>query len=262
MRALLIVLVLVGCGERVPSTEPLEAPESGQLRVMSYNVNFGLGGDPAGVRAVGTSNADLVFLQETNRAWEQAFVDALGRRYPHHRFADPPDFPAGGMGVLSRHPIVSVDTLPSHGGMFFAWRVVVDSPLGRLQVLNVHLRPPMSDGGSWVVGFFSTRDDRLREIEYHLTSLDPKLPTLIVGDFNEEADGLAMQRLAALGYHDAIAQFRGKQPTWGWPVASGMTLRFQLDHLLYDDRLIAVRAHIADAGRSDHKPIWVDLARD
>lgn len=257
-----VVLVLAACGERVPSREPLAKPEAGQLRVMSYNVNFGIGGDPAGVRAVGSSNADIVFLQETNAEWERAFVDALGRRYPHHQFTDPPDWPAGGMGVLSRFPIVSIDTLPSHGGYFFAWRIVIDGPLGRMQVLNVHLRPPMSDGGSYVVGFFSTRDDRLREIEYHLATLDPALPTLIVGDFNEERDGLAMKRLAAIGYHDAVAQFRGTQPTWSWPVSSAVTLRFQLDHLLYDDRWIAARAHIVDGGRSDHKPIWVDLERD
>lgn len=81
------------------------------------------------------------------------------------------------MGLLSRYPVVSLQHLDSVGGMFFAWRVVLDTKLGRIQVLNVHLRPPISDGGSWVVGYFSTRDNRLREIENHAAALDPKLPT-------------------------------------------------------------------------------------
>lgn len=264
MRALVIVVACVaGCGsEPGPAgrARTTAGPTSGQLRVMSYNVNFGIPGDPAGIAAIADAKPDLVFLQETNPGWEAALVRDLGERYPHRRFTDPPTWPAGGMGLLSRFPIVSLETLPSHGGPFFAWRVVVDTSLGWIQVLNVHLRPPMSDGGSWVVGFFSTRDDRLREIQYHLEALQPSLPTLIVGDFNEELEGLAIQHLRARGYADAIATHHGDQPTWAWPVGS-ITLRFQLDHLLHDERWIAVRAAIVDAGRSDHRPIWADLER-
>jgi endonuclease/exonuclease/phosphatase family metal-dependent hydrolase len=124
----------------------------------------------------------------------------------------------------------------------------------------VHLRPPMSDGGSWVVGFFSTRDDRLREIQHHAERLDKKLPTLVVGDFNEELDGKAIGFLAERGFADAIAEHAGKTRTWEWPVGS-MTLRFQLDHILHDAHFIAVRAAVVEAGRSDHKPIWADFER-
>lgn len=261
MRLLIaIALAVTACGEQLATREP-GAPASDQLRVVSYNVNFGLVGDPLGVRAVGPIKADLVFLQETNPEWETAFVDALGRRYPHHRFTHPKDWPAGGMGVLSRFPIASITELPSFGGFFFAWRVVLDTNLGRIQVLNVHLRPPMSDGGSWVVGYFSTRENRLEEIEHHLAALDKKLPTIIVGDFNEESDGLALGRLLELGFGDVTAQFNPKKPTWHWTVSSGVTLRFQLDHILHDVHWIPVAAQIVDAGQSDHKPIWADFER-
>jgi len=227
---------------------------------MSYNVNFGIAGDPSTIDAVADSNPDIVLLQETNAEWERAFTRRLGVRFPHHRFASPRDWPAGGMGILSKYPIVSIDTLPSHGGMFFAWRIVLDTKLGRLQVLDVHLRPPISDGGSWVVGYFSTRGDRLREIEYHAAALDPALPTVIAGDFNEERDGLAIKHLVDHGYADAITEHAGTKRTWEWPVGS-FTLRFQLDHILHDDRLIAVTAHVVEAGRSDHKAIWADFER-
>jgi len=254
-------LLLSACAKSGAAVEPAGTPAAGQLRVVSYNVNFGLAGDVDGVRAIEPLEADVVFLQETNAQWEQRFVDAFQRRYPHHRFADPDDLPAGGMGVLSRFPIASIDKLPTHGGMFFAWRVVLETTLGRIQVLNVHLHPPISDGGSWVVGYFSTREDRLREIEHHLEKIDRSLPTLIVGDFNEEGDGLALKRLGQLGYHDAIAQHAGSQRTWEWPLSSGggMKLEFQLDHIMYDERFVAVQAHVHEAGRSDHKPIWADF---
>jgi len=171
--------------------------------------------------------------------------------------------PGAGVRGAARDELqrVALEELPSVNGPFFAWRVVVDAPGGRIQVLNVHLRPPMSDGGSWVVGYFSTRDDRERELAWHVARLDPKLPTLIVGDFNEEHGGRALAVVDRLGYTDAIAQFAGTTRTWEWP-AGGLTIRFQLDHLLYDERFVAHAAGIVEAGRSDHRPIWADLALD
>ena len=241
-----------------PDRMPIPLREKSSLRVMSYNVNFGVAGDPEAVAAIASAKPEIVLLQETNEVWEQTLVAGLS--YKHHRFAPPENLPAGGMGVLSRYPIVSVDELPSVGGPFFAWRVVVDAPSGRIQILNLHLRPPMSDGGSWVVGFWSTRETRAQEIAWHMERLDPELPTLLVGDFNEEGDGRAMRYAADRGYIDAIAQFAGKRQTWQWPVGS-LTIRFQLDHILYDRRFMAIAGGIVDAGNSDHKPIWADVER-
>lgn len=259
---LALCLVLAACGDnRVvqPIAMP-RVPGASQLRVMSYNVNFGIAGDVTSIDAIASASADIVLLQETNAEWERALVERLGARYPHRRFAPPSDWVAGGLGVLSRHPIVSIDTLTAPRAPFFAWRIVLDSSLGRIQVFNFHLRPPMSDGGSWVVGYFSTREDRLREVQHHIEALDPKLPALLVGDFNEEGDGRAISYLKQRGFADAIAQFHGGKRTWEWPVGS-MTLRFQLDHILHDVHFVPVAAAIVEAGRSDHKPIWADFDR-
>jgi endonuclease/exonuclease/phosphatase (EEP) superfamily protein YafD len=239
-----------------PMAPPARAPEA--LRVMSYNVNFGLAGDLAAVDAIASAHPDVVFLQETNDAWAE--VLARGRPQPYHRFTAPRGWPAGGMGVLSRLPIISIDELPSVDGPFFAWRVVLDAPGGRLQVLALHLRPPMSDDGSWLVGYFSTREARERELAWHVARLDPALPTLIVGDFNEEGDGRAVRYAADRGYTDAIGQLVGDRRTWEWPLGA-LTLRLQLDHILYEPRLVAVAAGVVEAGRSDHKPVWADIER-
>ena len=260
MRWLCLLVALAACDDSRLLAPVLQPKAASQLRVMSYNVNFGIAGDPATIEAIAGVGADLVFLQETNEVWQRALVARLGTAYPHVRFTHPDSWPAGGMGLLSKSPVVALEQLPSFGGMFFAWRVVVDTKLGRIQVLNVHLRPPMSDGGSWVVGYFSTRDDRLREIEHHAAALDPRLPTLVVGDFNEEGDGRAIGFLLDHGFGDALAEHVGTRRTWEWPVGS-VTLRFQLDHLMHDDHFIAVQAAIVEGGRSDHKPVWADFER-
>jgi endonuclease/exonuclease/phosphatase (EEP) superfamily protein YafD len=264
-----LILVLAACSSSAPvavtslasapATLPLPARTPATLRVLSYNLNFGLAGDRDGVAAIARANADVVVLQETNAAWEQAILAGLPG-YPHHRFDPPADWPAGGMGVLSRFPIVSVEQIASVAGPFFAWRIVIDAPGGRVQILDVHLHPPISDGGSWVVGFWSTRERRARELAWHLAKLDPALPAIVAGDFNEELDGRALRHAIDLGFTDAIAQFAGARRTWEWPVGR-LTLRFQLDHVLYDSRFVAVAGGIVEAGRSDHRPVWADLQR-
>jgi len=254
-----VVVVGFGCGEA--ARRPLPVPAADAVRLMSFNVNFGIAGDRATIDAIAGAHPDIVLLQETNTTWAAAMRDRLDYRY--QTFADPTGWPAGGMGILTRDPIVSLDKLDAPGAPFFAWRAVIDTKLGRIQLLDVHLRPPMSDGGSWVVGYFSTRGDRLREVEYHTAALDPKLPTIIAGDFNEEGDGQALAYLKDQGYTDAIAQHVGAQRTWEWPLSTGgsMKLHFQLDHILYDDHFIALNAAVIEAGNSDHKPIVADFER-
>lgn len=232
-----------------------------RLRVMTYNVNFGLAGDPAGVAAIAQAAPDLVLLQETTAEWAAALIAGLAAKLPHHRFAPPQNhWIAGGMGVMSRWPIRSIDTLTGGGGPFFAWRVVIDAPGGPLQVLNLHLRPPMSEGGSWLVGYFSTRADREREARSHVTALDPALPALVVGDFNEEDEGRALAVFRARGLSNVLPAFQPNADTWQWPVG-GTTLRFRLDHILADGSFRALGAAVVDAGRSDHAPVWADLER-
>jgi endonuclease/exonuclease/phosphatase (EEP) superfamily protein YafD len=251
--------LLVGCSAGDIGTRAAPKRSDHSLRIMSFNVNFGIAGDPVTVDAIAAGDADIVLLQETNTAWATAMIDRLD--YKFRTFEETDSWPAGGMGILSRYPIISLEKLkPPDGAPFFAWRAVVDTKLGRIQLVDVHLRPPMSDGGSWIVGYWSTREVREREIVYHAAALDPKLPTIIAGDFNEEGDGRAISYLRDHGFHDAVAQFVGTKRTWEWPT-SAMTLKFQLDHILYDEHFVALSAAVLEAGRSDHKPIVADFIR-
>jgi endonuclease/exonuclease/phosphatase family metal-dependent hydrolase len=232
-----------------------------KLRVMTYNVNFGLRGERSGIDAIKAGSPDVVFLQETTPEWERALIKDLGATYPHHRFeATRNEWIAGGLGVMSRWPIRTIERLDEGPGPFFAHRVVIDAPGGAFQTLNLHLRPPMSDSGSWVVGFFSTRAHREKEALAHVAKLDPKLPALAVGDFNEEDEGMAIAVFKARGFTSALPLFQPNATTWQWPVGGG-TLRFRLDHVMYDQHFRAIAAAVVDQGRSDHAPVWADLER-
>lgn len=275
------MLTLLGCGTSNPrqeaddpgSSAPAPQPSTGslgrerfeppplaagapELRVLSFNINYGVGHDPSNVAAVAEADADLVLLQETTEQSEAVFREALAGTYPHALFRDCCN--AGGLGVMSRYPIREESYLEPTVGWFPAWRMVVDTPLGPVQVLDVHLRPPMSDGGSWVAGYFTTRDDRRAEIEAFWSALDPELPTIIAGDFNEDEKGRAIAFLAEKGLRSALPQVEPRAKTWRWQTKVGK-LRFMLDHVVYGPGLELRGAKVLDRGTSDHLPVLVVL---
>ena len=95
-----------------------------------------------------------------------------------------------------------------------------------------------------------------QEIARFCQKLDRALPTLVVGDFNEEEDGRAVAYLARAewGMRSALPEFEPKQPTWRWPTSVG-TLERRLDHIAYDVRLEPLSVEVLEAGRSDHLPV-------
>lgn len=277
----LVLAAATGCGagestKRADAPEPTEpssaylsftspspvasgvAATGPSLRVATYNVNYGMAGDPPTVAAIVALDVDMVFLQETNEAWERALASAKAV-FPHQAFRHCCN--AGGLAVLSKVPFSQEEYVHPDGAWFPAWRIVADTQLGRVQVVNVHLRPNVSDGGSVVAGLFTTPSIREAEIEHYIATLDEALPTLFVGDFNEPADGLAMQRLSARGMRSALPDAGGSQHTWRWQTSVGQ-LRKQFDHVVFDRQLRLVRAHVVYAGSSDHFPVIAELRRN
>ncbi len=230
---------------------PLSPPTD--LRVKTYNVNYGLAGDPSTLAAIGAGDPDVVLLQETTPAWEIAIRQRYSGDYPNIDFLDGPG--AGGMGVLSKLPIETREILPSPVGWFDAWILRVQTSNGPLDLLQVHLMPPYAEHGGFVVGAFTTADERLEELSIYLRYLDPQVPAIVAGDFNARG-GRVLGAMGDEGFVDALP--RGAD-TWRWTVG-GIELSAPLDHLFVDPRLLAVEAEVQDLGRSDHLPLMVGVA--
>lgn len=238
---------LFGRGD-TPSSEPAD------LTVATYNLNFGLAGDEATLDTLEALEAGVLVLQETSPEWELHIRARLGARYPHQHWLHSESYPAGGSAILSRHPLREIRESPSAVGWFAAIRAVVETPSGPVQVIDVHLKPPVSASGSLVVGYFTTPDERRLEMEQHLDALhDRDLPTIVAGDFNESR-GEALSLLGQLGFENAGTRFAPGRPTWRWQLGP-VRLRHRLDHVLHDARLECLGAVIVDAGRSDHVPV-------
>ena len=106
---LLLVIVLAGLGAGCGDPLPARAPTPGKphLKVMTYNVNYGLAGDSETAGAMADGWADLIFLQETTAAWEVVLRRRLLEAYPHMAFRH--CCGAGGLAVLSRYPFEDKD---------------------------------------------------------------------------------------------------------------------------------------------------------
>ncbi len=227
------------------------------LKLLTYNLNYANPDRAATMRAIADVDADVVLLQEVDADWQRDLVASFAKRYPHQAFRSAQRY-AGGIAVLSKVPIRSEEAIPSpHATWFPAQRVVVDAPFGELQILNVHLRPAV-DGRSWIKGFVTTPPLRRREVEAYWPKLAKDLPTIVAGDFNEMADGKAIEFLTEKG----LARVATKGPrTWRYVDHGHELLKMDIDHVMIDDSLSAHGGEVLDAGTSDHRPVVVTIER-
>jgi vancomycin resistance protein VanJ len=232
------------------------------LRLMTYNLNYANPDFASTLDAIAAADADVVLLQEVSERWRDALLERFTTAYPHRAFRIHMRM-AGGLAVLSKLPLAREELWapPAGTGAWFpAERLVVTTPFGALQLLNVHLRPAL-DRGSWIRGYMTTREVRRKEIEAHWRNLDRQAPTIVAGDFNEDPSGRAIGFLARQG----MARVPTTGPTtWRYRTTSGRIafdlLKVDIDHVMIDDRLVASDARVLDAGTSDHRPVVVTIA--
>jgi endonuclease/exonuclease/phosphatase family metal-dependent hydrolase len=223
---------------------------------MTYNLNWAGGNRPvASLDLIKESAPDVVALQETHPQWEMLLRQHLGELYPHMLFHDGGRRRGGGKALLSRYPLTDIKPIPSTTGWFDGLLAVTETPLGRIQILNVHLRPPAGDDGRfsfWVLA--SAGEHHVAELNRFTQTLDPELPAIVLGDFNEKPGGRGCKNLKTSGYTNALHQFDRKTPTWTYQ-AGAIRLARQMDHIFYSSQLHCFSARVLRGGSSDHHPV-------
>ncbi len=248
--------LLAGCIEP-PAMQP-RAPTPGvpYVTVTSFNVDLKRFEDVDTIEAIGATDADVVCLQEVSAGWRDVLRTTWHEAYPFMAFEGEA---SSGLAVLSRYPFVDQGVHAGLDGGHPAWHIEVDSPIGPLQILQVHLRAPYSRR-TGVGGLVGVDEDHLAEIDTFSTACDEALPTVVLGDFNEGVAGPAIQRLEDQGFVNALPAFRPGQETWRYARSLyGQTVD-TLDHILYDSRTLdPLDAFVKYVGRSDHLPVTVLL---
>ena len=247
----------VGCN----GVRPLVTPEGPHFTILTYNVNWGAPRPELAVEVLRQADADIVCLQETTRQWAAYLQAELSQRYPAMVFRESEYRAAGGLAFLSKRRGDEVAYIRSNTTWFDGWIMAFDTPAGRVQVLNVHLQPPVNDRGSvGASGYLASGDRRKREIIRFCQHRQAGVPMLIAGDFNEAERGPALAWLAGNGMVNALPQFDRATPTWRWRWGP-VNLRRRMDHIVYSADLCCYGAQVLRAGASDHLPVQAVFGR-
>lgn len=246
----------VGCVR--PPLQPRDpTPGVPHFTVQTYNVFFRDPANPETLEAIGRADADVLALLEVNPAWEEAVRDRYGTEYPHAIYRPEPG--AGGYAVISRFPLIDggLHEAPHHPG----WHVLAQTPMGVVQLLLVHLRAHFKGRTDPLEAYLEVAADHRLDIATFTAECSESLPTIVLGDFNEEGGGSAVEYLEARGFRDALPLFHPGQPTYRHRRSLGGQLDASIDHIMFDDSFVPLNAWVVDAGASDHFPVVAHFER-
>jgi endonuclease/exonuclease/phosphatase family metal-dependent hydrolase len=251
LRILPVFLLLCGCS----ATQKADfAPKQPHIKILTYNVNWGFVHPDKVASYLATENADIICLQETHRNWKNYLGARLAQQYTWGRFREWSS--AGGMAIISKYKVYDLNWIKPEDNWFPAFFARAETPIGKIQILNVHLKPPLSEEGKLSAEVSpETGDEHIAEIEWFLRRADPNQPMIILGDFNGNEKDKAIRRLTEAGWTDALWRYDKKSITWQWKTPAGLELKERFDHILYNQFLDCTGAKVTETEGSDHLPV-------
>ena len=248
---LLITAFLSGCNSLPPANL---LPEGRSLRIVTYNINYG-GNNPENVADyLKTSGADIIYLQETHKKWEDYLKKHLSKEYPYSSFHASGG--AGGIAFMSKYPLKNIRAIGAKAGWFPALIADVDTPIGNTQVLNVHPRPPLNDRGSVSIpAYVQSPYIHRRKLYSFLQEADLSRPMIIAGDFNEGDSRKGIKWLVQNGFTDALPLYDKHSKTWGWQVMPYMSISNRYDHIVFSKHFYCTGARVTYIDANDHYPV-------
>lgn len=237
------------------------------LTVATFNINFGNVDMSSIASAIARIDADLVFLQETNKQSQHHLEKSLGDQYPHTHFSDSSRrWAAGGFGFLSKLPLEAPRFVPAKHGLFGTF--IADLKLGErvVRLINLHLSPIRVGRARNLAEVFSAlrtmEEVHAKEGALIVDELITGQPTIIAGDLNSISTQVAPSLLRKDGFVDAIAETM-KSPdehrTWEWPIA-GQDIGFRIDYIFHSPHFLPKSSEIVHCQASDHEAVVASLS--
>lgn len=224
-----------------------------KISVLTYNVNYSFINENI-VSILESIDADVVCLQETNKEWEQIIRKGLKDKYPFINFKH--SGRASGLATLSKYPIIKTVFIKNDPGWFPARILTIKKDQDTIQILNTHLKPKLSEKGliGWKA-YFKADEIHIKELTHFIKNLNKNLPTIILGDFNENDNGKTLKWLKEeMNFDDALSKFNKRSKTWRF-----ILLRGRFDHLCYNTQLNCTNAMVYKLGKSDHFPVMAEF---
>ena len=226
---------------------PSQAPT---MRVVSFNVQGQNEEYQQVIEFLRRVDADVVFLHEANRLWEEALSEAIAKSsFKYHQHRSRPEHLIFSTLTLTR---VRPFEVTSHGWAereARAMEVVVGVGDTEVTLLGIHPLAPTNP-----------RRTSLRDAQFQFVARWAKGstgPTVVTGDFNATPWSHVFAPLADAGLRNSQRGF-GLAPTF--PVDGNLVTRVPIDHLLHSPHLAVADRWLGPDLGSDHFPLVVDLA--
>ena len=242
---------LVACVALVAAVAPQWFPagpraQTGAPIVRLYSANvYYLNTDVAAIRrSIEAADADIVILIELGRE-ATGRIDEVLEGYPYRAASTRLDGTRGpSRSVIgSRYPLTS---LPDAADGLHAVAAVARTPVGRLNVVGVHLTRPWPFQEQW--GQIS----QTMALQAGVETLSG--PLVVAGDFNSVSSArIGRQVRRDLGLHPA-AGFPGT-----WPAALPAPLGVTIDQVYASRDLAFVRRSLGRSNGSDHRPVVTEI---
>ena len=236
-------------------------------RILTWNLQGRARPDLEAVaEVVGAAGADVVALQEVQRAQARRLAQLLDRqligRFKHW----PVVHPAEGLALLAPRPVTDLRTVVlAHHLRFWSWRrrvavrATVATADGPLPIVVTHLGAGVPEA------------ERVRQAELTVAALDGP-HGCIAGDLNTRPGSSVLAAYRAAGLRDAWDDVRpGEQGPTNWrPGPRDVEPTQRLDYVLVSETLEVISAAVPAWGDpgferfgalSDHLPVTVTVRR-
>jgi endonuclease/exonuclease/phosphatase (EEP) superfamily protein YafD len=216
-----------------------------RLVVMTSNLYLGQADARAVLKIAREHDVDVWSLQELRpRLMRRLDRAGAAEAFPE-RVLDPREG-ASGSGVLSRLPLVAVDTSPNRKGHAEPEVELAVPGAPRVRLKAVHPAPPVNAVAApyW--------QDALAALPSSDGRGDVRI---LAGDFNATLDHAEFRALLDRGYTDA-ADAVGKGFVWTWPARRRTrALPLTIDHVLVDKRVEVEKVTVVRVPGSDHRAV-------
>jgi len=229
------------------------------VRVMTYNLHNGFNTEgyldlETLATIIEQGDADIVALQEVSRGWLiSGRVDMLfwlSQRLDMPYVSGPTADPLWGNAILSRYPIIEYNNYELPPRDLFILRgyteAIIDIGGHNLRIIASHFHHLEEDS-----------DIRKQQASAILDFWQGSDNTIILGDFNAEADSPEMTILFKAGLLDAAALIK---PPNNYTFRSD-DLYQRIDYILLSPDLLAKQAFIPQSQASDHLAVIADISK-
>lgn len=230
----------------VPATPAVQPQDARRLRVVAFNVLIRNDDMPRVARYLESLAPDVVILEELPRHNAEPLFALLAKSLPHQFHTT--ELSAGGLGILSRHPLLD-SAIVSRDGVMLAARTDVDLGDHRLRLYGIHLHWPLVPASA------AYRNAQLRALARELVECTGAC--MAAGDFNTTPwSNHFRDLLDASGFWDC-SRGQGWVPTW--PAQLPAPLRIRIDQCLVRGPVGIERVSVGGGEGSDHLATINDL---